>query len=121
MLATRADVVSVERIEIPLTEERTRPPFSIDKNSPHQLPDTNAGPDAHGQNRPRWLTRPAAPLLINRHRLSWDGRIRTIGLSALVTQLAPPLQRSTGFFHSRVACVRAMDFLARNSATPCEG
>jgi len=54
-------------------------------------------------------------LLRNRHRLSWDGRIRTIGLSALVSQLAPPLQRSTGFFHSRVACVRAMDFLARLS------
>jgi len=63
---------------------------------------------------------PARALLRNCHRLSWDGRIRTIGLSVLVSQLAPPLQRSTSFFHSRVACVRAMDFLARD-AVPCEG
>jgi len=54
-------------------------------------------------------------LLRNCHRLSRDGRIRTIGLSVLVSQLALPLQRSTSFFHSRVACVRAMDFLARDT------
>ena len=52
-------------------------------------------------------------LLRNRHRLSRDGRIRSIGLSVLVSQLALPRQRSTSFFHSRVARVRAMDFLAR--------
>ena len=58
---------------------------------------------------------PGGTLQRNCHRLSRDGRIRTIGLSVLVSQLAPPLQRSTSFFHSRVACVRAMDFLARSS------
>ena len=54
-------------------------------------------------------------LLGNCHRLSWDGRICTMGLSVLVSQLALPRQRSTSFFHSRVACVRAMDFLARDT------
>ena len=58
-------------------------------------------------------------LLRNCHQLSRDGRIRTIGLSVLVSQLALPLQRSTSFFHSRVACVRAMDFLARPGYPRC--
>ena len=40
-----------------------------------------------------------------------NGRIRTIGWSVLVSELALILQRSTGFFHSRVARLRAMDFL----------
>ena len=42
-----------------------------------------------------------------------NGRARTIGWSVLVSELAPILHRSRSFFHSRVACVRAMDFLAR--------
>ena len=54
-------------------------------------------------------------LLGNCHRLSRDGCIRTIGWSVLVSELALPRQRSTSFFHSRVACVRAMDFLARDT------
>jgi len=52
------------------------------------------------------------------HRLSRDGRIRTIGLSILVSQLGLPLQRSTSLFHFKVARVRAMGLLARSPRRP---